>query len=127
MEKRVIRTDEAPDAIGPYSQGIQAGPWVYTAGQIGLDPRTGELADTIEAQTARALENIRAILGAAGCGMERVVKTTVFLRDMGDFAAFNAVYAEMVGDPPPARSTVQAAGLPKAALVEIEAVAFGQG
>ena len=66
MEKRVIRTGEAPDAIGPYSQGIEAGPWVFTAGQIGLDPRTGELADTIEAQTARALENIRAILGAAG-------------------------------------------------------------
>lgn len=124
MEKRIIRTDEAPGAIGPYSQGIEAGPWVFTAGQIGLDPVTGELADTIEAQTARALENIRAILEAGGCGMERIVKTTVFLRDMGDFAAFNAVYAEMLGDVLPARSTVQVAGLPKAALVEIEALAL---
>ena len=117
MEINVIRTDGAPGAIGPYSQAIEAGPWVFTAGQIGMDPASGELADTIEAQTAQALENIRAILEAAGCGMERIVKTTVFLRDMADFAAFNAVYAEMIGNPPPARSTVQVAGLPKAARV----------
>ncbi|MGH2393320.1 MAG: RidA family protein [Gemmatimonadota bacterium] len=124
MAQRVVHTEGAPGALGPYSQAIEAGDWVFTAGQIGLDPESGELEESIESQTTRALENIRAVLEAAGCGMDRIVKTTVFLRDMADFAAFNAVYAEMVADPPPARSTVQVAGLPKSALVEIEAVAY---
>lgn len=124
MDRRAVHTDAAPGAIGPYSQAVVAGDWIFTAGQIGLEPESGELAETIEAQTTRALENLRAVLEAAGAGVANVVKTTVFLRDMADFAAFNAVYAEMVGDPPPARSTVQVAGLPRGALVEIEAVAY---
>lgn len=124
MQRRAVHTKGAPGALGPYSQGIAAGDWLFTAGQIGLDPESGELAATIESQTSRALENIRAVLEAAGSGMADIVKTTVFLRDMADFAAFNAVYAEMVEDPPPARSTVQVAGLPKGALVEIEALAY---
>ncbi len=124
MARNALHTEGAPQALGPYSQGIQAGDWVFTAGQIGLDPESGELEESIESQTTRALENIRAVLKEAGCGMDRIVKTTVFLRDMADFAAFNAVYAEMVGDPPPARSTVQVAGLPKGALVEIDTVAY---
>ena len=124
MQRRAVHTKGAPAARGPYSQAIQAGGWLFTAGQIGLDPASGELAETIESQTTRALENIRAVLEAAGADMTDIVKTTVFLCDMADFAAFNAVYAEMVGDPPPARSTVQVAGLPKGALVEIEALAY---
>lgn len=124
MQPRALHTQGAPGAVGPYSQGIEAGDWVFTAGQIGLDPESGELAETIESQTSRALENIRAVLQAAGFDMADVVKITVFLRDMADFAAFNAVYAEMVADPPPARSTVQVAGLPMGALVEIDALAY---
>lgn len=123
MTRRPIVTQGAPQAIGPYSQGIAAGSWVFTAGQIGLDPAAGALAEGIEAQARRALANVEAILAAGGCGWKDVVKTTIFLVDMGDFAAVNAVYAEVVGDPPPARSTVAAAALPKDALVEIDAIA----
>ncbi len=119
-----LQTDRAPAAIGPYSQGIAAGPWVWTAGQIGLDPSTGELAPGLEAQTRRALANVGAILAAAGCTWRDVVKTTVYLADMADFAAFNALYGDVVAEPFPARSTVQASGLPKGARVEIEAVAL---
>lgn len=124
MQRRAVHTEGAPAALGPYSQAIEAGGWLFTAGQIGLDPESGELAETIESQTTRALENIRAVLEAAGAEMTDIVKTTVFLRDMADFTAFNAVYAEMVGDPPPARSTVEVAALPKGALVEIDALAY---
>lgn len=124
MQRRAVHTQGAPAALGPYSQAIEAGGWLFTAGQIGLDPESGELAETIESQTTRALENIRAVLEAAGAEMTDIVKTTVFLRDMADFTAFNAVYAEMVGDPPPARSTVEVAALPKGALVEIDALAY---
>lgn len=124
MQRRAVHTQGAPAALGPYSQAIEAGGWLFTAGQIGLDPESGELAETIESQTTRALENIRAVLEAAGAEMTDIVKTTVFLRDMADFTAFNAVYAEMVGDPPPARSTVEVAALPKGALVEIEALVY---
>jgi 2-iminobutanoate/2-iminopropanoate deaminase len=123
MRKR-IETESAPRAIGPYSQGIAAQGWVFTAGQIGLDPGSGELLEGLEAQTVRALANVGAILAAAGCSWDDVVKTTVYLADMSDFAAVNALYAGVVSDPPPARSTVQAAGLPKGALVEIDAVAI---
>ena len=119
-----IQTDGAPAAIGPYSQGIEAGPWVFTAGQIGLDPATGELAVGLEAQTRRALANVAAILEAAGAAWTDVVRTTVYLADLGDFTAFNAIYAEVLGQPYPARSTIQAAGLPKGALIEIDAVAL---
>lgn len=118
-----IETKEAPRAIGPYNQGVAAGGWVFTAGMIGLDPASGELATGLEAQARRALANVAAVLEAAGCTWGDVVKTTVYLADMADFVAFNAVYGETVSEPFPARSTVQAAGLPKGALVEIDAVA----
>ncbi|HUF89512.1 MAG TPA: RidA family protein [Gemmatimonadota bacterium] len=118
-----IETHEAPRALGPYNQAIVAGDLVFTAGQLGGDPRTGELPEGIEAQTLQALQNLSAVLGAAGSGWEDVVKTTVFLADMGDFAAFNAVYAEVVAEPFPARSTVAAAALPKDARIEIDAIA----
>lgn len=121
---RTIRTDRAPGAIGPYSQAIVAGNLVFTAGQIPLDPATGELVQgDVAAQTERVIENLRAILEAAGSSLTKVVKTTVFLADMNDFAAMNEVYARYFGDHRPARSTVQAARLPRDVRVEIEAVA----
>ena len=123
-----VATNAAPAAIGPYSQGIRAGQLVYTAGQVGIDPASGELVDGVGAQAERALRNLAAILDAAGTSLERVVKTTIFLADMGDFAAVNEVYARHFSPPYPARSTVAVAALPKAALVEIEAIAMtGEG
>jgi 2-iminobutanoate/2-iminopropanoate deaminase len=124
MSKSAIKTEYAPKAIGPYSAGIQTGKMVFTAGQLGLVPSTGELVNGVEEQTRQALQNIRGILDAAGASMDQIVKTTVFLQDMKDFPAMNAVYATFFGDTPPARSTVQVAGLPKAGLVEIEAIAI---
>ena len=121
--REVVRTSASPQALGPYSQGIVAGGLVFTAGQLGGDPASGDLPEGIEAQTLQALQNVARILEAAGSGWKDVVKTTVFLADMADFAAFNAVYAEVVEEPFPARSTVQAAALPKGALIEIDAVA----
>ena len=119
-----VATDGAPKAIGPYSQGIRANGFVFTAGQVALDPRTGELvAGGISEQTSRALENLSAILTAAGTGLSQVVKTTVFLVDMADFAAMNEVYGRAFGTHRPARSTVAVAGLPRGARVEIEAIA----
>jgi 2-iminobutanoate/2-iminopropanoate deaminase len=118
-----VETSGAPDAIGPYSQGIRAGELVYTAGQVGIDPTTGDLVEGVAAQAERALRNLTAILDAAGVALDRVVKTTIFLADMGDFATVNEVYASHFSAPYPARSTVAVAGLPKGALVEIEAVA----
>jgi 2-iminobutanoate/2-iminopropanoate deaminase len=119
-----VATDGAPKAIGPYSQGIRANGFVFTAGQVALDPRTGELvAGGISEQTSRALENLGAILTAAGTGLSQVVKTTVFLVDMADFAAMNEVYGRAFGAHRPARSTVAVAGLPRGARVEIEAIA----
>lgn len=127
--KRVIRTEGAPGAIGPYSQAIAAGPYVYCSGQIPLDPGSGQVvAGGIEAQTRRVLENLKAVLEAADTSLDRVVKTTVFLTDLGQFAAMNGVYAEYFADAPPARSTVQVAALPRGVAVEIEAVALaGEG
>ena len=123
--KQVIATSKAPAAIGPYSQAIVVGDLVYTAGQAAVDPQKGKLIEGgIEDQTRQTLRNIAAIVEAAGSSMDRVVKTTVFLQDMGDFAAMNGVYATFFGDVPPARSTVQVAALPLGALVEIEAVAI---
>ncbi len=121
-----IQTPHAPAAIGPYSQAIKSGSLVYTAGQVGLDPRTGKLVgDGVAEQARQVLENLSAILGAAGASLGEVVKTTVFLTDMGDFAALNEVYkGYFSGDRPPARSTVQVAALPLGALVEIECVAI---
>lgn len=124
MTLRAITTGGAPGAIGPYSQAIDAGNFVFVAGQVGLDPASGELVDGgVEAQAERALRNISAILDAAGLSMTDVVKTTCLLADIADFAAFNAVYARFVGDPPPARATYAVAALPRGALIEIETIA----
>lgn len=125
---QVVSTAGAPKAIGPYSQGIVANGLVFTAGQIALDPASGEVVSGgVAEQTARVLENLGAILSAAGSGLDRVVKTTVFLADMADFGAMNEVYARAFGDHKPARSTVAAAGLPRGVRVEIEAVAEVRG
>ena len=124
MPKQVIATENAPAAVGAYSQGIIANGFVFTAGQIPLIPGTSSLREGgIAAQTRQSMNNIKGALEAAGSGLDKVVKTTVFLADIEDFAAFNAVYAEFFPNNPPARSTVQAGGLPVGALVEIEAVA----
>ena len=125
MKKQIIATDKAPKAIGPYSAAVRVGNFVYTAGQIGIDPATGELVSGgIEAEIRQVLTNLKHILEAAGSSLDNVVKTTVFLRDINDFARMNAVYAEFFPENPPARSAVQAAALPKGVAVEIEAVAF---
>jgi 2-iminobutanoate/2-iminopropanoate deaminase len=122
--KEVIFADKAPKAIGPYSMGIRIGYLIFTAGQVGLDPETGELVPGgVEAETRQALANLQNILISAGSSLDRVVKTTVFLRDMSDFSRMNAIYAEFFLEKYPARSTVQVAALPKGAAVEIEAVA----
>lgn len=124
MNRNVIHTDHAPKAIGPYSQAIRVGDFVYTAGQVPIVPATGDLIPgDIEAQTRQALNNVKAVLEAAGSGLDKVVKTTVFMTNLGDFARMNAVYAEFFPSNPPARSTVQVAALPKGAMVEIECVA----
>ena len=124
MSKIAIHTDNAPAAIGPYSQAIQAGNTIYVSGQIPIDPATGAFAgNDITTQTRQSLNNIKAILAEAGADMSNVVKTTVLLADIADFAAMNAVYAEFFTAPFPARAAFQAAALPKNALVEIECVA----
>jgi 2-iminobutanoate/2-iminopropanoate deaminase len=124
MERKVVATDKAPGAVGPYSQGIVAGDFVYTAGMLGLDPKTGELVgEDIGTQTRQALKNIQNILEAGGSSMGLAVKITVFLTDIGNFADMNAAYAEFFPSDPPARTTVQVGPLPKGALVEIDAVA----
>ena len=119
-----VETNGAPGAIGPYSQAIRAGELVFTAGQVGADPATGTLADGVAAQADRALRNLTSILDAAGSSLDRVVKTTIFLVDLADFEAVNEVYASHFSAPYPARSTVAVRGLPKDALVEIEAIAI---
>jgi 2-iminobutanoate/2-iminopropanoate deaminase len=123
MNQQRIASEGAPTAVGPYSQGIASGDFVFCSGQLGLDPATGELVEGIAAQADRALRNLGAVLEAAGCGLADVVKTTVFLSDIGDFAVLNGVYAGFFDEPPPARSTFAVAALPKGGLVEIEAIA----
>ncbi|MBO9367256.1 MAG: RidA family protein [Chloroflexi bacterium] len=124
QEKQIIQTEKAPKAIGPYSQAVRVGSLIFTAGQIGLDPQSGELiAPDIENQTRQALTNLKHILEAAGASLSDVIKTTVFLQDMTEFPRMNAVYAEFFPQNPPARSTVAVAALPKGARVEIEAIA----
>lgn len=124
MSRRAISTAEAPSAVGPYSQAITTDELVFCSGQVGLDPATGNLVEGgVEAQAERVLRNLAAVLDAAGCTFADVVKTTCFLADIDDFAAFNAVYARFMPDPPPARSTFAVAALPKGAAVEIEAIA----
>ncbi len=128
MNKQIIATDKAPAAVGPYSQGVRLGDFIFTAGQLGLVPGTKEFAGPdIESQTRQALENIKAVLEAGGSCLEHVVKTTVFLQDMGEFARMNGVYAEFFPEGPPARSAVQVAALPLGGRVEIEAVAEACG
>ncbi len=125
MGKQIIRTDAAPAAIGPYSQAVRVGDFIFTAGQIGLDPTTGQLvAGGIAAETRQALRNLQAVLAAAGSSLAEVVKVTVFLRDIDEFGAMNEVYATFFTTHPPARSAVQVAALPKGARVEIEAIAY---
>jgi 2-iminobutanoate/2-iminopropanoate deaminase len=125
MQKEVIATQKAPAAVGPYSQGIRAGDFIYTAGQLGIIPGTKEFAGSeVEDQTRQALQNLQAVLEASSSCLEHVVKTTVFLADMGEFARMNGVYAEFFPGSPPARSAVQVAALPLGGRVEIEAVAL---
>ena len=126
--KRIIKTEDAPKAIGPYSQAVVAGGFVFASGQIPTDPATGQFVEGgISEQTRQVLRNLSKVLEAAGTGLERVVKTTVFLADMDDFAAMNEVYARFFGENPPARSTVQAARLPRDARVEIDVIALAGG
>jgi len=123
MKRDIVHTDKAPKAIGPYSQAIRTETMIYTAGQTGLDPATGELiGSTVEEQTRQVLINLQNVIEAAGSTLGNVVKTTVFLKDMNDFSKMNVIYAEFFGQNPPARSTIAVAGLPKGGLVEIEAV-----
>ena len=123
MAASMIHTVHAPAAIGPYSQAVLTGGLLLTSGQLGLDPETGTLPEGVEAQAAQALENISAILTEAGYERTDVVKTTIFIRNMGDFAAVNRIYAGFFGDHKPARSCVEVSALPKGGLVEIEAIA----
>lgn len=125
MGKQIISTEHAPAAVGPYSQGVLAGKFLYTAGQIALDPATGKMVGgDVSAETSQVMKNLQAILGEAGFTLDDVVKTTVFLQDMDHFAQMNAVYGQFFEGDPPARSTVQVSRLPLGALVEIEAVAL---
>jgi 2-iminobutanoate/2-iminopropanoate deaminase len=125
MTKEIISTSKAPQAIGPYSQAVRAGDFLFCSGQIPMDPETGELvAGAIGNQTERVLKNIRAVLQAAGAGLDRVVRCTVFLSDMNDFAAMNEVYGRFFEKDPPARAAVEVARLPKNVGVEIAAVAY---
>lgn len=125
MQREVIETDGAPKPIGPYAQGVRIGSLLFTSGQIALDPRTGKLIEgNVAVQTRQVLENLKAVLQASGTSLEQVVKATVFLKDMADFAAMNKVYAEYLGEAKPVRSTVAVAELPGGALVEIDLIAL---
>jgi 2-iminobutanoate/2-iminopropanoate deaminase len=127
MTKEIIATDQAPQAIGPYSQAVRAGGFLFCSGQIPLDPATGAMVEgDITAQTERVMANIGAVLAAAGLGFEDVVKSTIFLANLGDFAAVNEVYGRRFVGEPPARSTVEVKGLPKGAGVEIEVIALAR-
>lgn len=125
--KDIIVTENAPRAIGPYSQAVRAGGFVFLSGQIPLDPVTGEMVDgDITVQTMRVMDNMGAVLGEAGLGFDAIVKTTIFLTDLANFAAVNEVYGSRFAAAPPARSTVEVKGLPRGALVEIEAIALSR-
>lgn len=125
MAREIVSTDKAPAAIGPYSQAVSANGFLFCSGQVALDPKTGQMVGggNIQAETERVLENLKGVLAAAGCGFEDVVKTTVFLATMDDFAKMNEIYGKYFASKPPARATVAAAGLPKGARVEVECVA----
>ncbi|MBX3049948.1 MAG: RidA family protein [Caldilineaceae bacterium] len=124
MNRTTISTEKAPAAVGPYSQAVKTEQFVFTSGQIGINPLTGQLRLGIEEQSRQVLSNLAAVLAAAGSGMEQIVKTTIFLTDIAEFSTVNSIYAEAFTGDPPARSTVQVAALPLGALVEIEAVAL---
>jgi 2-iminobutanoate/2-iminopropanoate deaminase len=122
--KQIVRTDDAPQPVGPYSQAVRSGSLLFVAGQGALDPRTGQVArESVQTETRQVLENIKAILEAAGASLAQVVKTTCYLADINDFQAFNAVYAEYFPNDPPARTTIQAGKLPLNLRVEVEAIA----
>jgi 2-iminobutanoate/2-iminopropanoate deaminase len=124
-QKEIIKTDKAPKAIGPYSAGVKTDPFIFTAGQLGIIPESGNIIEGgIESETKQALINIQHILEEAGSSLQQVVKTTVFLRDMNEFAQMNAVYAEFFPNNPPARTTIQISALPKNGAIEIEAIAL---
>jgi 2-iminobutanoate/2-iminopropanoate deaminase len=124
MEKEIVSTDKAPSAVGPYSQGVKIGHFVFTAGQVAIDPAVGKIvAHDVTSQTQQVMRNLREVLREAGSDLGKVIKTTVFLKSMDDFAAMNEVYGGYFGDQPPARSTVEVSKLPLGALVEIEAIA----
>ena len=127
MNKQTVSTQNAPAAIGPYSQGVKVGNLIFTSGQLPMNPQSGELVANIEGATKQSLDNVKAILESAGSSMGKIVKTVVFLRDMNDFVAMNAVYATYFPSNPPACSAVQVARLPKDAVVEIEAIALVDG
>ncbi len=125
MTKEIIRTDQAPSAIGPYSQAVKKNNMVFVSGQIPIDPATGEIVPgDVQAQTRQVLKNVKAVLAAAGASLEDVVKTTVFITDMNDFPRVNQVYAEFFSGMPPARACIEVSKLPKAVMVEIEAIAM---
>ena len=124
MKREVINTNNAPGAIGPYSQGIVVGDFVYTSGQIPINPATGELENDIKVATKQSMENVKAILEGAGTSLENVVKTSIFLKDLNDFSIVNEIYGTYFKENPPARSCVQVAKLPKDAVIEIEAIAI---
>lgn len=123
MEKKIINAQNAPAAVGPYCHAVQAGNFVFTSGQIGLDPETQTLVEGVEAQTKQVLKNLESVLKAADLSLNNVIKTTVFLADINDFGTINGIYGEAFGDNKPARSCVQAGALPKGALIEIEVIA----
>ncbi len=124
MEKKIVQTDTAPTPVGPYSQAVSCGGFVFCSGQIALEPGTGVLVDRdVESETARVMENLQAVLEAAGSSLSKVVKTTIFLRDINDFARVNEIYGSFFDTHPPARSTIQVAALPKGVRVEIECIA----
>jgi 2-iminobutanoate/2-iminopropanoate deaminase len=127
MNREAVATQAAPAAVGPYSQAIKGGTLVFASGQLGIDPATGKLQEGLEAQTRQVLANLSAVLSAAGASMADVVKTTIFLVDISQFATVNAIYGTAFPSPPPARSTVQVAALPLGGLVEIEAIALIPG
>lgn len=122
MTRNIISTEKAPAAVGPYSQAVALGNLVFTSGQIGINPLTGQLRQGIEDQTRQVLDNLESVLSAAGSGMDGVIKTTIYLTDMAEYATVNSLYAERFQSEPPARSTVQVAALPLGALVEVEAI-----
>lgn len=124
QQRSIIQTQQAPAAIGPYSQAIRAGSFIFASGQLGTNPQTGKLQEGVEAQARQALANVQALLAASGAGIENVVKVTLFLADMADFAKVNVIYGEVFHHEPPARSTIQVAALPLGGLVEIEVVAL---